>query len=171
MATYALCFLSQHSRTRPNVPAQVRVWAWNCGCRQCTGMCSPAVIQLARRLTFTHFAEYLVCSISTTSASKPCWCKAFWKQMMADTYILKSSSPQAETHNVPPAIQTKKLRKRCKKMFSILSEVHLQSLQTQRPASLSCLTLSSALYAGDGLFGTMNAEVSVAAGTPGRSTG
>ena len=32
-------------------------------------------------------------------------------------------------------------------------------------------TLSSALYVGEGLLGTMNAEVSVAAGTPGRSTG
>ena len=31
-------------------------------------------------------------------------------------------------------------------------------------------TLSSALNAGEGLFGTINAEVSVAAGTPGRST-
>lgn len=70
--------------------------------------CSDATGQ---RLTFTHFAEYLVCSINTTLASKPCGCRALWKQMMADTYILKSSSPQAETHNVPPVTQTQKLRR------------------------------------------------------------
>lgn len=162
----------------PNTPAHAQTCLHSSGfghtiavADNCAGMYSPVVIQLARRLTFTHFAEYLVCSINTTLASKPCWCRAFWKQMMAGTYILKSSSPQAEIHSVPPATQTQKLRKRCQKMFSILSKVPLQSLQTQRQATLSCLTLSSALYAGDGLFGTMNAEVSVAAGTPGRSTG
>lgn len=54
-------------------------------------------------------------------------------------------------------------------MLHILLTVELCSADVL--AMMLSLTLSSALKAGEGLFGTMNAEVSVAAGTPGRSTG
>ncbi len=49
-------------------------------------------------------------------------------------------------------------------------EYQLQTSADQRWPRYIAGTLSSALNAGDGLFGTINAEVSVAAGTPGRST-
>lgn len=55
-------------------------------------------------------------------------------------------------------------------MSNILLSICCRPQQTNDgPARLKG-TLSSALNAGDGLFGTINAEVSVAAGTPGRST-
>ena len=55
-------------------------------------------------------------------------------------------------------------------MSNILLNIRCRPQRTNDgPATLQG-TLSSALNAGDGLFGTINAEVSVAAGTPGRST-
>lgn len=115
-------------------------------------------------LTFTHFAEDFVCGTKQkVSCCKP---KAAGKQ----AELTSGSQVLSKLKNIVSLLPlTRKDSER--DVRRCLTSSHLQSLASVAADTIARLTLSSALHAGDGLSGTMNAEVSVAAGTPGRSTG